>query len=154
MNPIWLSFRNALPAVVLVAIPAPGSTPAKRASDPQAAPGGPGAAPGEAAKPESIPAPSGDERRAIGETVRAHLDEITSCYDERLAERPKLSGKLMARFDIAADGTVTSATVEGVDDPELIECVTAAIREWKFERPKAAGKVRVAYPLVLRSERS
>jgi len=99
-----------------------------------------------------VATPVGEELRVIGERVRAHVDEITNCYETRLSHRPTLAGRMMARFDIGSDGTVTSASAEGVDDQELERCVVDAIRRWKFEKPGSGGKLRVAYPFVLRSK--
>jgi len=95
--------------------------------------------------------PVGEELRAIGERVRAHVVDITNCYEARLSRRPTLAGRMMARFDIGSDGTVTSASADGIDDQELERCVVDAIRRWKFEKPGSGGKLRVAYPFVLRS---
>jgi len=99
-----------------------------------------------------VETPVGEERRAIGERVRAHVDDITTCYEARLSRRPTLAGRIMARFDIGSDGTVTSASADGIDDQELERCVVDAIRRWKFEKPGSGGKLRVAYPFVLRSK--
>jgi TonB family protein len=99
-----------------------------------------------------VAAPVGEELRVIGERVRAHVDEITNCYEARLSRRPALAGRMMARFDIGSDGSVTSASADGIDDQELERCVIDAIRRWKFEKPGSGGKLRVAYPFVLRSK--
>jgi hypothetical protein len=115
--------------------------------------------PGEAAKAadtaaaqDAPPAPLGEERRSIGEYVRAHLAEITSCYEERLMARKSLQGRLIARFDIGPDGRVIAASAEGIEDRELIRCTTEAMRSWRFGRPASGGKLRVAYPFVFRSD--
>ena len=56
------------------------------------------------------PAPSGDERRLIGDYIRNHTREIRECYEKRLQERKTLQGKLVARFDIGPSGQVIGAT--------------------------------------------
>jgi outer membrane biosynthesis protein TonB len=101
---------------------------------------------------DAPPAPLGEERRSIGEYVRAHLAEITSCYEDRLMARKSLQGRLIARFDIGPDGSVIAASAEGIEDRQLIRCTTEAMRSWRFGRPASGGKLRVAYPFVFRSD--
>jgi TonB family protein len=124
----------------------------------QAAANGPpsGEAPAKARGPgaaqDAPPAPLGEERRSIGEYVRSHLADVTSCYEDRLAAHKSLQGRLIARFDIGPDGRVISASAEGIDDRELVRCTIEAMRSWRFGRPASGGKLRVAYPFVFRSE--
>src|SRR5206468_4783852 len=92
------------------------------------------------------PAPSGEERRLIGDYIRSHTREIRDCYEKRLQERKTLQGKLVARFDIGPSGRVIGATAEGITDRELIACVLAAVRKFEFDKPHSGGKLRIAYP--------
>jgi outer membrane biosynthesis protein TonB len=92
------------------------------------------------------PAPTGDEKRAIGDYVRDNSGAITDCYARRLQERPTLQGKLVARFDIGANGRVIGAMADGIADKELIACVVQIVRKWEFEKPASGGKLRIAYP--------
>ena len=41
---------------------------------------------------EPARAPDANERQAIGEYVRAHLDPLVRCYDRRLREKPFVLG--------------------------------------------------------------
>jgi len=92
------------------------------------------------------PAPTGDEKRAIGDYVRDNSAAITDCYARRLQERPTLQGKLVARFDIGANGKVIGAIADGIADRDLIACVVQVVRKWEFEKPASGGKLRIAYP--------
>ena len=94
------------------------------------------------------PAPSGDERRLIGDHIRDHTREINSCYERRVQERKALHGKLVARFDIGPNGRVIGATADGMDDRELALCIVKVVRGWTFARPRSSVKLRVAYPWV------
>jgi TonB family protein len=94
------------------------------------------------------PAPSGDERRLIGDYIRNHTREIRDCYEKRLQERKTLQGKLVARFDIGPSGQVIGASAEGMGDRELSVCVVKVVRGWEFEKPQSGGKLRVSYPWV------
>jgi outer membrane biosynthesis protein TonB len=94
------------------------------------------------------PAPTGDERRIIGEYIRNHTPEIRDCYEKRLRDHKTLQGKLIARFDIGPNGRVIGASVEGMADRDLSMCVVKVIRGWEFEKPRSSVKLRVAYPWV------
>ncbi|HET7788622.1 MAG TPA: AgmX/PglI C-terminal domain-containing protein [Myxococcales bacterium] len=94
----------------------------------------------------SPPIPQGDERRAIGDYIRDNSSEIRDCYAARLRERPTLSGKMVARFDIGPSGRVIGAMADGIADRDLVLCVVTAVRKWEFDKPQSGGKLRVAYP--------
>lgn len=97
---------------------------------------------------ETPPSPEGEERRLIGQVVRARLPELIRCYENRLTEAPGLQGRVMARFDIGPTGRVVGVSADGVDDAELIRCMRAQISGWQFQKPASGGKLRVAYPFV------
>jgi outer membrane biosynthesis protein TonB len=98
-----------------------------------------------AAQPPT-PLPQGDERKAIGDYIRDNSSDVRDCYASRLRERPTLSGKVVARFDIGPTGKVIGAMADGIADRELIKCIVTAVRKWEFEKPASGGKLRVAYP--------
>ncbi len=101
----------------------------------------------EADEPEAPPpAPAGEEKRAIGDYIRNNSADIQDCYAKRLQERPRLQGKLVARFDIGPTGRVIGATADGIPDHDLVLCVVTVVRKWEFEKPAAGGKLRIAYP--------
>jgi outer membrane biosynthesis protein TonB len=100
----------------------------------------------EAAVQPAPPVPQGEERRAIGDTVRDHSGPVRDCYEKRLQEKPTLQGKLVVRFDIGPNGKVIGASGDGIADRDLIVCVLAAVRKLEFDRPRSGGKLRVAYP--------
>jgi outer membrane biosynthesis protein TonB len=98
---------------------------------------------GEVATP---PYPYSAEKLAIRDRIVDSSRPIRECYEKRLAERPTLQGKLVARFDIGPDGKVIGAGADGIPDRELIVCVVTAVRKFEFDRPHSGGKLRVAYP--------
>ena len=98
-------------------------------------------------EPEAAPpAPAGDEKRAIGDYIRTNSGDIQDCYARRLQDRPRLQGKLVARFDIGPSGRVIGATADGIPDRDLVLCVVTVVRKWEFDKPAAGGKLRIAYP--------
>jgi TonB family protein len=92
------------------------------------------------------PLPQGDERKNIGDYIRDNSSDVRECYATRLRDRPTLSGKVVARFDIGPNGKVIGAMADGIGDKELIRCIVTAVRKWEFEKPASGGKLRVAYP--------
>ena len=96
------------------------------------------------------PVPVGEERRAIGEYIQGHSDDVHDCYAQRLREMPALQGKLIARFQIGPSGRVIGAKAEGINDAPLAACVVAAVRKWEFEKPASGGKLSVAYPYIFK----
>jgi|GEM_PF-2859080 len=96
------------------------------------------------------PPPRGEERDAIGLFIREQTVDVQECYSKRLAQRPTLQGKLVARFDIGPSGKVIGATADGIQDRELLSCVITIVRKWEFAKPSSGGKLRVAYPWNLR----
>ena len=99
--------------------------------------------PGAVATP---PYPTGMEKLAIRDRIVDSSAPIRECYEKRLAERPTLQGKLVARFDIGPTGKVIGASADGIADRELQVCVVQAVRKWEFDKPQNGGKLRVAYP--------
>lgn len=92
------------------------------------------------------PAPSGEERRLIGDHIRGQTREIDACYQRQERKAPR--GKLVVRFDIGPNGRVIGATADGIDDRDLVLCVVNVVRSWTFARPRSSAKLRVAYPWI------
>ena len=143
---------------------AEGTKPADVRPDP-AKPGGAGGDGGARSKAASMvieessgapdappPAPTGEEKKMIGEYISSHTDDVRDCYQKRIQDRPTLQGKLVARFDIGPSGRVIGATADGIGDAQLVACVVAAVRKWEFEKPAAGGKLRIAFPFKLMPE--
>jgi hypothetical protein len=105
-------------------------------------------------------APDGAERLSIGEYIREHAKPLQDCYDQRLsAEAARknnaestLHGKLIIRFDIRDDGTVSDATASGISDRPLVDCVVSATSTWQFAKPAGGGRLRVAYPITFTAD--
>ncbi len=91
------------------------------------------------------------DKDIIRRIVRAHINEIRSCYNQGLAQDPNLSGRVNIEFTIGPNGkvldakvtasTLTNTTVEG--------CMEKALKRWKFPKPAGGGKVKVSYPFIL-----
>ncbi len=94
------------------------------------------------------------DREALRKVVAAHAAEVQRCYDQRLAEDPKLAGKVVLRWIVNARGGAENVTVwEGttLEDPALHQCMKARVATWRFPAPANGGTGVVTYPWVLRS---
>ncbi len=92
----------------------------------------------------------GLDKDVIRRIVRAHINQIRSCYNAGLAKDPKLAGTVEIEFVIDGTGKVSEATVkQHLADKAVGECVAKAIERWAFPQPTGGGSVRVKYPFVL-----
>lgn len=93
------------------------------------------------------------EHEQIMETVGKYGQGIFECYKEVLRTNPELSGTLAIELNVAPDGTVQEARVQGkVKEPELLECVSASVYSWLFTAPAGDGCALVMVPFLLRPE--
>lgn len=90
------------------------------------------------------------DKNVIRRVVRAHINEIRSCYNKGLSANPNLKGRLAVRFIIGPDGKILAAELaeDGVPDPKVGTCVVAAVKRWVFPKP-AGSSVVITYPFVL-----
>lgn len=90
----------------------------------------------------------------IRTVVRAHIDEVTECYNRGLAIDAQIAGRVAIQFVISRDGTISEATVVENDletrvGEQIAQCIAGAISTWTFPRPKGGGNVVVTYPFNL-----
>ncbi|MCP4871960.1 MAG: AgmX/PglI C-terminal domain-containing protein [Proteobacteria bacterium] len=93
------------------------------------------------------------DKSAIDRVVKTHLSAIRYCYQQELTKNPALSGKVVIKFVIARDGTVSQATVKSSSLQNVIteKCITGKFMQMRFPRPKSDGIAVVAYPFVFDS---
>jgi hypothetical protein len=95
---------------------------------------------------------NGDIIRRI---VRAHVNEVRSCYEQGLTNNPGLHGTVVISFEITTTGEVSSAKVDSTELTPNVDavtsCITKAVNDWKFPRPRG-GVVSVRYPFGLSLE--
>jgi len=87
------------------------------------------------------------DRNRVDETIRRHLNGIRYCYQRELQKDPSLGGKLVIRFAIGADGTVTQAEVQSstLNQDAVETCIVRRFERMRFPVP-AGGIVWVNYP--------
>jgi hypothetical protein len=88
--------------------------------------------------------------------VRAHINELRSCYLHGFAKAPKLAGNITIAFEIGVSGKVSSSSVQASTlapaDEEVPKCFAKAVKRWQFPKPTGRDPISVTYPFELRSE--
>lgn len=92
------------------------------------------------------------EKAQIQKVILQNRGLLRNCYvNERLRNPELAAGKVVVRFEIAADGSVQDAKAhEGttLQDEVFIKCVIDSVRGFRFPEPRNGGKVLVTYPFV------
>ncbi len=91
------------------------------------------------------------DKDIIRRIVRAHINEIRSCYNQGLSKDPNLKGRVTIKFTIGQDGKVTKAEVDAttLGNQAVETCMEKALLRWLFPKPAGGGVVSVTYPFVL-----
>ena len=94
------------------------------------------------------------DKSIIDRIVKQHLPQIRYCYQKELNKNPKLFGKLVVKFVIAKDGSVSNATTKAstLKNPIVEKCVNARFMRMRFPKPKGGGIVIVSYPFVFNTQ--
>jgi hypothetical protein len=90
----------------------------------------------------------------IDETIKRHLNQIRYCYQRQLQKEPGLSGKLVSRFVIAKDGSVSKAETKAssLGNPAVDSCVNGRLARITFPQPRGGGIVIVSYPFMFTAQ--
>lgn len=93
------------------------------------------------------------DRDIIRRIVRAHINEVRSCYNAGLTKNPNLQGRVAINFVITGTGKVGTAVVQesSLKDKSVGNCIAKAVKRWKFPKPQGGGNVIVTYPFNLSS---
>jgi len=90
------------------------------------------------------------DRSLIDEVVKRHIAQIRYCYQRELTKNPTLSGKIVIKFVIAKDGSVSSASkkTSTMHNSAVESCVAGRFLRMQFPQPKGGGIVFVSYPFL------
>ncbi len=90
-------------------------------------------------------------REVIRRVIRRHINEVRFCYEQELAQRPDLAGRVTVSFIISATGAVQTATTSAttLNNARVEGCIVQAVRRWTFPAPDGGGVVGVNYPFLL-----
>lgn len=75
------------------------------------------------------------DTKTIDERVRTKREAVAACYDEGLARKPKLAGKILVLFVVENDGTVSDASAKKgttLKDETVVNCVLGEIKTLVF----------------------
>jgi hypothetical protein len=91
------------------------------------------------------------DRDIIRRIVRAHINEVRSCYNAGLTSNPNLQGRVAVNFVIGGSGKVMSSVVQEstIKDSSVANCIAKAVKRWTFPKPRGGGNVIVTYPFNL-----
>jgi len=86
--------------------------------------------------------------------VSRNLYQVRYCYQRELTKSPELSGKIVVKFVVARDGTVSSATTKSttMHNEAVEDCINARFMRMSFPKPEGGGIVIVSYPIVFSVE--
>jgi hypothetical protein len=92
----------------------------------------------------------GLERSLIDEVVKRHMSSIRYCYQRELTKDPSLNGKIVIKFTIAKDGSVSASDVKSstIGNGAVESCVKGRFLRMQFPEPKGGGIVIVSYPFI------
>ena len=90
------------------------------------------------------------DKSLIDEVIKRNMNQIRYCYQRELTKNPELGGKIVVKFVIAKDGTVSSATTKSttMGSPAVEDCINGRFLRFKFPEPKGGGIVIVSYPFI------
>jgi hypothetical protein len=139
---LWLACSS--PAPEQVEALAPPSAPAPEALAPPA--GSIGGAP-------ILPDPvvlGAISAEAVAQGIAAQMEAINLCYEEARAKNAALAGKVLVRFSIAPDGSVSRTSISSTSlwDAPTEECVSARVAQASFPALEGGRVAIVTYPFV------
>jgi Vault protein inter-alpha-trypsin domain/von Willebrand factor type A domain len=85
----------------------------------------------------------------IQRIVRQNFGRFRLCYEQGLRQDPNLQGRVVVRFVIGRDGSVSSVANGGSDMPNslVVACVVRGFSGFSFPQPEG-GTVTVTYPIA------
>ena len=93
------------------------------------------------------------DKSLIDAVIRKNMNQIRYCYQRELTKNPGLKGKIIVKFTIAADGSVSRASIKtsSMGNSAVESCITGRFKRFKFPQPKGGGVVIVSYPFIFSS---
>ncbi len=90
------------------------------------------------------------DRSLVEDVVKRHTNKLKYCYQRVLSKHPALTGKVVVRFTIAADGGVREASIRSttLGNTAVEQCLVGQFRRMRFDAPRGGGVVVVSYPLI------
>jgi len=92
----------------------------------------------------------GIENAAVEEVIGNHMASINACFEAERAKDPKLRGKVLVKFTIARDGTVSGSSTRSTSlrNETAEACVNSAVTKATFPALQGGKVAIVQYPFV------
>ena len=93
------------------------------------------------------------DKSLIDAVIRRNMNQIRYCYQRELTKTPGLKGKIVVKFTIAGDGSVSAASIQStsMNSSAVENCIIGRFKKFKFPEPKGGGVVIVQYPFTFSS---
>ncbi len=90
------------------------------------------------------------DSNAVVRLLQLRQSTIRRCYERQLRDDPRLRGRVVARFTIELDGTISgvTATENTTGSPALAGCVIYVVSGLRFNPGPAGGPVTYSFPFV------
>lgn len=90
------------------------------------------------------------DKNVIDRVIHENVGAVKACYEQGLMRGPSLAGKVVVKFVIAKDGSVSSAVMKSsnLGDAEVEACISQALMGLSFPAPAGGGIVIVSYPFM------
>jgi Ca-activated chloride channel family protein len=90
------------------------------------------------------------DRSLIDAVIQRHMNQVRYCYQRELTRNPALGGKVVMKFVIGPDGTVSTAEVKTstLGNAAVESCLVGRFLRMQFPTPSGSGNVVVSYPFV------
>lgn len=94
------------------------------------------------------------DKSTVERIVNQYLPQIKYCYEKELSKNPHLFGKVVVKFVIDKDGSVSSAITKAttLNNATVETCICERFKKMKFPAPKGGGIGIVSYPFVFAME--
>lgn len=93
------------------------------------------------------------DKSLIDQVIKRHISSLRYCYQRQLTRHPGLAGKVVVKFVIAGDGSVSKAMIKrsSLGNSAVESCMTNQFLKMKFPAPKGNGIVMVSYPFLFQA---
>ncbi len=82
--------------------------------------------------------------------VGRHTQQVRQCYERRLRENSMLQGRVEVRLTIDTSGNVSTVRTSGtLGDEDVLSCIRAGARNWRFPKPSGSSCAVVVAPFNL-----
>lgn len=87
-------------------------------------------------------------------TEPSQVSQIRYCLPHEFTKNPEFSGRVVVKFVIAKDGSVSSASIKPstLNNIAAEKCILERFRRFQFPKPKDGGIVIVSYPFIFAPE--